>query len=51
MFNLLFFQNEKPPKFGGQEVDDNPKNCVLILYIRNPPDPGSGDTCRRNIKK
>ncbi len=23
----------------GQEVEDNPKNCVLIQYIRNPPDP------------
>ena len=23
----------------GQEVEDNPKNCVLIQYIHSPPDP------------
>ena len=37
----VFFvdQDVKPPISGGQEVQDNPTNCVLIYIYRNPPDP------------
>jgi len=37
-------RTKKPSKFfDGQEVQNNLWNCVLIQYIRNPPDPvGSG---------
>jgi len=46
-FNLFPFfvsfyahTKQKPPlqSKGGQEVEDNLMNCVLIQYIRNPPD-------------
>lgn len=35
----VVFRTKKPPSyFGGQEADNNFVNCVLIQYIRNPPD-------------
>ncbi len=33
-------ENKNHQIIGGQEVDDNYVNCVLIQYISNPPDPG-----------
>ena len=41
----------KTTKFGGQEVQNNIRYCVLIQYIRNPPDHnGFRSFIRRNIK-
>ena len=38
-FTPCCFSYEKTTKlFGGQEADNNFVNCVLIQYIRNPPD-------------
>lgn len=39
VFTPCCFSYEKTTKlFGGQEADNNFVNCVLIQYIRNPPD-------------
>ena len=40
LFNLLIFLlNKNRHFFDGQEVENNPLNCVLIYIYRNPPDP------------
>lgn len=36
--DLLFFIQKTTNVVGGQEADNNFVNCVLIQYIRNPPD-------------
>ena len=34
----MFFEMKNHQKFGGQEVDDNYRNCVVYYVFHNPPD-------------
>jgi len=40
MFNLLFALTKNHQSNGGQEVENNRKNCAAYWIFGGPPDPG-----------